>query len=58
VIGEAVEAYLATLPQRREPELDEAWFADFDETAHVAYEPCTPPTRLARLGAWLVRRKR
>jgi hypothetical protein len=61
VIGEAVQAYLATLPERvREPtnqELSDSWFAEFDETAHVSYEARTP-TRLARLGAWLARRSR
>ncbi len=61
MICEAVEAYLATLPHRvpepADDELAEAWFAQFDETAHVAYE-ARPPTRLSRLGAWLTRRSR
>ena len=60
MIGEAVQAYLATLPERvLEPtneELSEAWFAEFDEKVHVAYE--RSPNRLGRLGAWLARRTR
>lgn len=61
MICEAVEAYLATLPERAaEPvseELSEPWFAQYDEAAHAMYETRTP-TRLARFGSWLVRRSR
>jgi hypothetical protein len=57
VIGEAVEAYLATLPEPAREDLSESWFAEFDETAHVTYEAPTR-TRFARLRSWLVRRSR
>jgi hypothetical protein len=58
VISDAVQAYLANQsdpePERRRDDLDDAWFAAFDERAHTAYE--REPTKLARLGAWLRRR--
>ena len=60
MISDAIHAYLAELDTQRiarerraaEETLEEGWFHAFDEAAHVAYE-AEPPTRLARLGAWL-----